>query len=72
MKQFHPHIVVLTVISNDVDDDLDRGLFVLNPNGEVRPVRSTSLPPKTVARESVVILQAYFLGMLTYPSILNS
>jgi len=37
VKQFHPHIVVLTAISNDVDDDLDRGLFVLDSNGEVRP-----------------------------------
>lgn len=37
VKQFHPQVVVLTAISNDVDDDLDRGLFVLNPNGEVRP-----------------------------------
>lgn len=37
VKQFHPHIVVLTAISNDVDDDLDRGLFVLSSSGEVRP-----------------------------------
>ena len=37
VKQFHPHIVVLTAISNDVDDDLDRGLFVLDSNGEVHP-----------------------------------
>jgi lysophospholipase L1-like esterase len=37
VKQFHPHIVVLTAISNDVDDDLDRGLFVLDSSGEVRP-----------------------------------
>jgi lysophospholipase L1-like esterase len=37
VKHFHPHLVVLTVISNDVDDDLDRGLFVLDSNGKVRP-----------------------------------
>src|SRR4029079_9523596 len=37
VKQFHPHIVVLTAISNDVDDDLDRGLFVLDSSGEVHP-----------------------------------
>lgn len=37
MTQFHPRIVILTTISNDVDDDLDRGLFVLTSSGEVRP-----------------------------------
>jgi lysophospholipase L1-like esterase len=37
VKQFHPHIVVLTAISNDVDDDLDRGLFILDSSGEVHP-----------------------------------
>jgi lysophospholipase L1-like esterase len=37
VKQFHPRIVVLTAISNDVDDDLDRGLFVLYSGGDVRP-----------------------------------
>jgi len=37
VKQFHPHIVILTAISNDVDDDLDRSLFVLSSSGEVRP-----------------------------------
>jgi lysophospholipase L1-like esterase len=37
VKQFNPNIVVLTAISNDVDDDLDRGLFVLNSKGDVHP-----------------------------------
>jgi lysophospholipase L1-like esterase len=37
VKQFNPHVVVLTAITNDVDDDLDRGLFVLNSSGDVHP-----------------------------------
>ena len=37
VKQFHPHVVILTVVANDVEDDLDRGLFVLDEKGRASP-----------------------------------
>lgn len=37
VKRFHPHVVILTVYANDVDDDLGRRLFVLDKNGGASP-----------------------------------
>lgn len=37
VKQFHPRVVVLTVVGNDVDDDLERGLFFADKDGIVLP-----------------------------------
>jgi lysophospholipase L1-like esterase len=65
LKQFHPRIVVLTTISNDADDDLDRGLFVLNPGGDVRPRSVEELagedrPARTI-RDITSLLPGYTL-----------
>lgn len=36
-KKFSPHIVILTVVANDLGDDLERGMFVLAQDGKVYP-----------------------------------
>ncbi len=37
VRRFRPALVVLAVTSNDLDDDLRRGLFHLRPDGSVAP-----------------------------------
>lgn len=37
VKDFHPVVVILTVTSNDVEDDLNRRLFVQGEDGSVTP-----------------------------------
>lgn len=37
VDRFHPNVVVLTVVPNDVDDDLARPLFSIDESGKVRP-----------------------------------
>ncbi len=37
VKKFHPHFVILGVTSNDLDDDMKRGLFYVGTEDKVRP-----------------------------------
>lgn len=37
VKQFHPHLVILSVFWNDVDNDFHRNLFFLDATGKVVP-----------------------------------
>jgi lysophospholipase L1-like esterase len=37
VDRFHPNVVILTVVPNDVDDDLARPLFSIDDSGNVRP-----------------------------------
>jgi lysophospholipase L1-like esterase len=37
VRRFHPNLVILTVVPNDVDDDLARPLFSIDPSGTVSP-----------------------------------
>jgi lysophospholipase L1-like esterase len=37
VKKFHPDFVILGVTSNDLDDDMKRGLFYVSAEDEVRP-----------------------------------
>jgi lysophospholipase L1-like esterase len=37
VRRFHPNLVVLTVVPNDVDDDLARPLFAIDASGNVHP-----------------------------------
>jgi len=43
VRQFHPNLVVLTVVPNDTDDDLARPLFVLDASGNVHPKSAAHL-----------------------------
>ena len=43
VSQFHPNIVILTVVPNDTDDDLARPLFVLDASGNVHPKSAAQL-----------------------------
>jgi lysophospholipase L1-like esterase len=37
VRRFHPNLVILTVVPNDVDDDLARPLFSIDASGSVSP-----------------------------------
>lgn len=52
VKNFHPNVVILTVTSNDVDDDGARRLFVLDSQGKAQPrqreIASVETPRRVV------------------------
>src|SRR5438477_551526 len=47
VKQFNPQIVILTITSNDVDDDSARHLFTLDEKGNARPLPRADHAVKT-------------------------
>jgi len=63
VKQFRPQLAVLTVVPNDIDDDLARGLFFLDENGRAlpRPFKELSAAdrPLRVIRRAVNAFPGY-------------
>jgi lysophospholipase L1-like esterase len=74
VRRFHPNLVILTVVPNDVDDDLARPLFSIDASGQVSPktaVQVEQFQSQTLAARQLITRLPLYDYLTEHSELLN-
>ena len=74
VSQFHPNLVILTVVPNDTDDDLARPLFSIDSSGNVSPksaIQVQQFQSQTLAARQIITRLPLYDYLTEHSELLN-